>query len=219
MISIRNATGTHGKAAFTLVEMTVVIAIVALLMTMGAALLDGTGAHSRRAAADLLTGMIERARTEAITSRCHVVLAIAEPGDLRGQDAVCRLALFKVERWPEKPGEVVPGVLTSRWRPLESGVALIDDNVGGMKNPLDAPELTISYGANRQRVVTVHAIVFNSRGGLVYPAGSPPVVVRVAEGNYRSGRPVPFRRGNAKTISENLIRIGRVAGRPYRIDG
>ena len=74
----------RGKAAFSLIEMVAVIAILVILMTAGVSLMNGTGSQSRKAGTDMLGGMIEQARTTAITSRSHVVLAVAEPGDLPG---------------------------------------------------------------------------------------------------------------------------------------
>jgi type II secretory pathway pseudopilin PulG len=197
-----------------------VIAILGILMTAGASLLGGTGAHARRAATDLLTGMIEQARTTAITSRSYAVLAIAEPGDLPTGDQTCRLGLFKVKTWPASSSDPVPAVLMSRWRTIETGVVPIGGTVGGLVNPLDeSGELTLTYGTSKTLTVKVHAIVFNSRGSLHFPAGSSPIVMRIAEGNYRGGGAKPFERGDAKTISENVLKIGRVIARPYRSDG
>jgi hypothetical protein len=201
--------------------MVTVIAILVILMMAGVSLMNGTGSQSRRAATDLLAGMIEQARASAITSRCYVILAVAEPGDLLSGDERCRLGLFKVEteNWPDSSAGPVTGVLMSRWRSLETGVALIGGPVDGIENPLDGPELTISYNTGKPMTVKVHAIAISSRGGLHHPAGSSPIVMRIAEGNYRSGKPAPYKRGDTGTITENRLEIGRVIARPYRIDG
>jgi hypothetical protein len=199
--------------------MVAVIAILVILMAAGMRLQGGTGPRARRSAADMLTGLIEQARTAAITSRSCVILAVAEPGDLPSGDTVCRLGLFRVDEWPDSPGAPVPAVLMKRWRALETGVILLGGPVDGVENPLDGPELTIAYGADKPFMVKVHAIAFNSRGGLQFPAGPSPVIMRVAEGNYRGGRATPFQGADTQTISENLIKIGRVNARPYRIDG
>lgn len=201
--------------------MVTVIAILVILMTAGVSLLNGTGSQARKAGADTLTGMIEQARASAITSRSYVVLAIAEPDDLPAGDQRCRLGLFKVamDKWPANPADAINAELMSRWRTLETGVAIIGEKVDGVDNPLDADELTISYGTKKPLTVNVHAIAFNPRGGLHYPAGSTPVVMRVAEGNYRNRKATPFKRGDAGVIAENRLKIGRVIARPYRIDG
>jgi prepilin-type N-terminal cleavage/methylation domain-containing protein len=211
----------RGKPAFSLIEMVTVIAILVILMTAGISLLSGTGSQARKAGTDTLTGMIEQARTSAITSRCYVVLAIAEPGDLPAGDERCRLGLFKVamDKWPANPADTIEAVLMSRWRTLETGVAIIGEKVDGVENPLDADELTISYGANKPLTVNVHAIAFNPRGGLHYPSGSTPVAMRIAEGNYQNRKATPFKRGDAGVIAENRLKIGRVIARPYRTDG
>ena len=212
---------TCGRAAFTLIEMVAVIAILVILMTAGISLLNGSGAQSRKAGSDLLTAMIEQARTTAITSRSYVVLAIAEPGDLPAGDERCRIGLFKVEEWPDPATTplLLKGALLNHWQTLNPGIVPIGGDVDGVANPLDQPQVTISYGGVKNLSVKVHAIAFNSRGGLHYPAGSDPVAIRLAEGAYRGGKVIPNMRGEGKTIAENRLKIGRVTARPYRIDG
>jgi hypothetical protein len=207
-----------------LIEITVVIAVILILLVAGVSLIGGTGPSARKAGADMLTGMIEQGRTAAITSRSYVVLAIAEPGDLPANDTRSRIGLFKVkpDQWPQNTSDPVPAVLMSRWRMLENGVVLIGGEVDGLQNPLDDdihPQLSITYGASgKTRTVVVHAIAFNPRGGLHHPAGSNPIVMRIAEGGYRNGTATPNRRGDSEAISENRLKIGRVTARPYRID-
>jgi hypothetical protein len=193
--------------------MAAVIAILGTLMTAGVSLLSGTGAQSRKAGTEILTGLIEQARITAITSRSHVVLAIAEPGDLPAGDERCRLGLFKVGEWSDSPSAppALAGVLLKRWQTLETGIVLAGGDVDGVNNPLDGDQVTIRYGGAG---VTVHIIAFNPRGGLHYPPGSAPVAIRIAEGHYRGGKAVSNPRGG----SECRLKIGRVTARPYRID-
>lgn len=201
--------------------MVTVIAILVILMTAGVKLMNGTGAQSRKAGSDLLAAMIEQARTSAITSRCYVILAIAEPGDLPAGDERCRLGLFKVavEDWPKTGTDSVKATLMSRWRTLDTGIALIGGDIDGVENPLDGSELTITYGTKTPVTLKAHAIAFTPRGGLHFPSGSGPLAMRIAEGTYQKGKPVAFKRGDSGRISENRFKIGRVVGRPYRIDG
>ena len=198
--------------------MVAVIAILVILMTAGVSLLSGTGAQSRRAGTDLLTGLVEQARTRAITSRSHIVLAIAEPGDLVNGDERCRIGMFRVDEWPTgaTPVTSLNGVLLNRWQTLDTGIALVGGQIDGVENPLDSPQITLAYGVGKS--VKVHAIAFSPRGGLHHPTGSTPVVMRLAEGNYRGGVATPYLRGAAKTIAESRLKIGRVTARPYRID-
>jgi hypothetical protein len=200
--------------------MVAVIAVIVILLTAGVAILGGTGTQARRAATDQLMGMIEQARTTAITSRSTVILAVAEPSDLPAGDQRCRLGLFRVEgEWKPGSNTPVPAVLLNRWRPLESGVVLIGGQVDGVDNPLDGPELTVSYKTNKSYNLSVHALAFNSRGGLIHPAGSTPVALRIAEGGYRNGKASPNKRGDSGAIAESRLKVGRVTARPYRTDG
>jgi prepilin-type N-terminal cleavage/methylation domain-containing protein len=214
-----------GRRAFTLIEISLAIAVLVILLVAGGSLIGGTGASARKAGADMLTGMIEQARTMAISSRSYVVLAVAEPGDLPAGDTRCRIGLFKVNpgQWPENAADPVPAVMMSRWRMLENGVVLIGGAVDGMQNPLDdatQPQLAITCGAAANpRTVVAHAIAFNPRGGLHHPAGSNPIIMRIAEGGYHNGIATPNRRDDTQAIRENRLKIGRVTARPYRIDG
>lgn len=206
------------RRAFTLVEMLIVIAIVSILLLSSIAMLRGFGVQARKSGTDMIHAMIDQARTTAITTRSDVILAIAEPGDLPTGDQRCRLGLFRVVDWPESDSDPIPAVLMSRWKFFETGVALIPGEVDGIPNPLDSAELTVDFGA-RRGPVKVHALAINPRGRLRYPAGSNPVALRLAEGVYRNGVPVPNgAAGNGKVV-ENRIKIGRVSARPYRFDG
>ena len=210
-----------GRSAFTLIEISVTIAVLVILLVGGVSLMSGTGGSARKSGADMLAGMIEQARTTAITSRSYVVLAIAEPSDFSSGENRCRVGLFKVktDQWPEKTSEPVLGVLMNRWRMLENGIVLIGGEQDDLQNPLDGPQLTITYGSDaNSRTVEVHAMVFNPRGGLHYPSGSHPIALRIAEGGYRNGMAALNRRADTQAISENRIKIGRVSARPYRID-
>ena len=196
--------------------MMAVMAIVLALMTAGVSLLNGTAAQSRKAGTDMLSGLIEHARTTAITSRCCVVLAIAEPGDLAVGDECCRIGLFKVDsEWPDASQTPNPleCTLLSRWQILNSGIVLIPD-------ASNLAEISLAYGGPKNLSVRAHAIAFHSRGGLHYPAGSTPITIRIAEGSYRGSPPLPTpnKRGPEQKISENRLKIGRVTARPYRID-
>ena len=206
----------RAKAAFSLIEMVAVIAILVALMTAGVSVLNGTGSQSRKAGTDMLSGLIEQARTTAITSRSYVVLAIAEPGDLPSGDERCRIGLFKVDdEWSDASQTPSPlnCTLLSRWQTLNTGIVLIPD-------ALTSSQITLVYGGTKNLSVKVHAIAFNSRGRLHYPAGSAPITNRIAEGGYRGSPAIatPNKRGSDEKISENRLKIGRITARPYRID-
>lgn len=223
MITPRNFKHLRTVAAFTLIEMVAVIAILATLMTAGVSLLSGTGAQSRKTGTDMLSGLIEQARIKAITTRSNVLLVVAEPGALPAQDERCRIGMFKVaDNWLENPTNVQNAELLSRWQTLNTGIVLLPGDIDKqVPNPLSLDKITITYGGTKGLTVKVHAIAFNSRGGLSYPTGSTPVAIRIAEGGYRGTPPKPTanQRGKDDAISENRLKIGRVTARPYQIDG
>lgn len=203
--------------------MVTVIAILVILMTAGMSLLNGTGAQSRKAGTDMISGLVEQARTIAITSRTEVLLAIAEPGDLVGSDEKCRIGLFR-KRAPVT-GTPDRYDLLTRWQTLNTGIVLIGrqpndpPTANQLTNPLDVQQMDVVYGpASKEITVNVHFISINSRGSLKLPTGSGPIAFRIAEGAYRKKIATPNIRSGAKGPTENLLRVGRATARPYRMD-
>ena len=213
-------TKASNTSAFSLLETLAVVAIFAILMTSGISLMRGTGAQSRKATSELMINLIEQARTKAITSRSHVVLAIAEPADFPTGDERFHIGLFRVDQWPDPaiPPLVLNGKILNRWQSLDSGIVLIGGEVNGLANPLDQTKATLSYGEAKSRSVRVHLVAFNSRGGLDWPLDANPIALRIAEGRYQYGMAVAYRRGEQKRIAESRLKIGRISARPYPID-
>lgn len=223
--NLRAVTGTwtstkpQWKAGFSLIELLAVMAVITILLAAGIKILSGTSAQARKTGTDALIATIEQGRSSAITTHSIVLLAIAEPGDLPAGDDRARLGLFKISEWPDS-ATTVNGTLLRRWQPIPTGAIPYGGDFEGIRNPFDLPEITVRYqSAGKDVEVTVHAIAFTPRGGLHWPTGSDPVVMRLAEGGYRGGKAVPDRRGDARIVSENRLRIGRVVARPWRIDG
>jgi hypothetical protein len=194
------------------------MAVILLLAGIGTTLLRDTGSQARKTATDALSGLIEKARTTALARRTPVVLAIAEPGDLPTDDGRCRIGLFQLSAWPERAA-ALDAVLLRRWQVLPTGVVLLPGGVNGLRNPRDEPEATIRY-LSGQRLIegNFHILAFNSRGGLLSPAGSDPVCLRIAEGAYRQRQPAANSRRKDR-VAETTLRIGRLTARPYRLDG
>jgi prepilin-type N-terminal cleavage/methylation domain-containing protein len=220
MIVFLNPISSRRRPAFSLLEMVVVLTIITVLTVAGLSFMGGTGASSRKAGTEMLRGLIEQARTRAITMNRPILLAIAEPGDLSLAQDRCQIGLFSIESYSELIAPV-RGTLLGRWQALEPGVILIGGSDGGVINPLDQAELNVIYGGEKNLKVTVHGIVFQARGGLLHPPGVGSLELRIAEGGYRGSpkKPQPLRRGDDGRPVENRLKIGRVIARSYPVDG
>lgn len=203
-------------AGFSLFELLVVLAIVALLAAAGIHLISSTRAQARRTATDHFLAMAEQARTTAVAKRTSVLLALVEPSD---QTEKCRIGLLQIRGdWPASSPIPSPLACTllGPWKSFESGIVFLPGAVDGIENPLDCEEISVSFPGKTP--LRVHGLIFRSQGGLQFPAGSGPIAIRIAEGSYRAGKPTPDLRAGQSTVAENRIKIGRVTGRAYLID-
>ena len=203
---------------FSLVEIVAGMAVIALLLTAGIYALGSTGGQARQVATTTVVGMLEQARTSAITSHCVVVLAVAEPGEYPSNDHRCRLGLFKIHEWPAKPA-TLDGIPLGHWQSLPVGVIILPGSVSGLRNPRDEPAITIRYlAANQATSGLFFLLAFSPRGSLLWPSGADPLALRIAEGSYRNGQPTPNTRSRSGGIAESHLQIGRITARPYQFD-
>jgi len=194
------------------------MAVIALLLTVGIHALGGTEGQARQVATTTVVGLLEQARTTAITSHCVVVLAVAEPGEHSSNDNRCRLGLFKIQKWPTEPA-ALDGIPVSHWQSLPVGVVILPGSVSGLRNPLDEPAITIRYlEANQATSARIYLLAFSPRGSLLWPSGADPLALRIAEGAYRNGQPTPNTWGRSGGIAESHLQIGRITARPYQFD-
>jgi len=209
------------RQGFTMVELLAVIAVVSILLVAGSAALRNTPTQARKTSMDSMLSAIEQARTHAIAKRTHAVLAVVEPGDaLGGNPGVQQIGLFEVTAWPDNETTDITSldvVQVGRWQSVEKGVILIDGSPPStpLANALDAAPITLRLSGGT-REMRARVMVFHPRGGLRLPAGSAPVVLRLAEGGIRGGEAIPIRRNG--NIAESTLRVGRVIARPYRND-
>lgn len=205
------------RPGFSLVELLVVMAIMLIVVALSASLFKSTGASKLRSSADQVVGMIEQARTAAITRRKPVMLAVREPA-ASGEDEVL-IGLFELEDLGGAPdGSGHAARLMRRWQRLPSGVVFLDGPVEaadatGLRNLADEDPITVTWRDGAQSEA-MHGVVFTPRGGMGLPAGSDPMVFKIGLGAYQDGRPVSTGAGSVRAF-----RIGRVVARPWRLDG
>jgi prepilin-type N-terminal cleavage/methylation domain-containing protein len=219
-----NVLTNHAARAFTLIEMVVVMAIITTLMIAGTSLLSGRGPQSRRTGTDMLCGLIEHARTTAMTTHSEILIAIAEPGDLPGSDGHARIGLFrKIVSTASKSITTVDHYdRISRWQIFQTGVVILGGKpavtqLDGAQNPMDEPKQ--EFIDSRQNLkMTMHAISINAGGSVIIPDGSGSIFFRISEGSYRDGKAIPNIPKGMQVTPENLLKIGRVIARPYQIN-
>ena len=82
---------------------------------------------------------------------------------------------------------------------------------------MDGEGLRLRYGRGFLRTARVHALVFGPDGGLVWPDGYGPAVLRLVAGHYERGRPVASRRQEVGRATETMLQVGRGIARAFEV--
>lgn len=169
--SMKRAVRRRAYAGFSLLEMLVVVAVVAIMMALMLPAVAGfSSTAGRRGAVNILMNTFEQARTAAIESGrpVHVLLYrrnFPEP------DAVM------VVRDPVDGLESSPLERLTKWTKLPKGVLLHDP---GAANILSQAPLTSSFlsrlspSPQPSSGEKINLVTFNETGGVDYPSGSSP---------------------------------------------
>lgn len=180
--------------------------------------------HERRTAASTMRAMVDLARNVAMARRREVILAFASPEEIPGHGQALRMGIFFCEdRSPTggvaylaEQGEIRCRAM-QRWRNLQAGVVLMPGGVmaGGGVNPMDGAGMRLRYGRGFLRTARVHGLVFGPDGGLVWPEGEGPAVLRLVAGGYERGRPVASRKQDVGRAPETVLQVGRGIARAF----
>ncbi|GAA5481043.1 GspH/FimT family pseudopilin [Haloferula sargassicola] len=197
-------------AGFTLIEMIAVVCIMATLVAVGMGLFQRTGSEAVKTGTEKFAAMVEQARTTAITRRKPVALALVSPGEAGLGDEQCRLGLFELEEW--EANQPVTGSQVQRWEALPGGVGFDSGAFESLSNAAESERVSLTW-KNGAEKAELPMLVFSSRGALLSPSGSQPVVVILSSGVHQHGRFIP-REGGGRRI----VRIGRVVARPWILD-
>ena len=203
------------RAAFTLVEMLVVLSIIAIVLAaLIPAVTSLSKAGGRRAARDSLLGGIEQARAEAIKSGqpTYVVFPTFSSG---AQSTLDRYnyrsyAIFEID-----PATGVAKQLTD-WKSFPTGVALRAAGPAPLSNPpLPAwtPPPGFTFTPDTSSSPTFLSFQFNSNGEVMAPAGN--VLLGVFEGYVTSsGTEVATTKdGSGNPSAVEYIMVSQFTGR------
>lgn len=202
-----------GAGGFALIELMGVIVIAGMLLVVAASWWKPDRGQARELAVDQIEAAIRNAREVAASRRARVMVAWAMPED--GATTGVRMAWFRVERGPhpDAVGDgVVEAIALQRWQVLPKGVVLATGQAGGMCNLMDGEAWRLRQPGREE--LMVHGIILDAQGRMIAPAGSEGLMLRVAEGFYREGRPqLDVSEGG---VRESHLSVGRTYARVMR---
>lgn len=193
---------------FTLLEMLLALACLAIMLVMMAVSAKPDGAAELKIAAQQLSGLVDQARTKAVTCRKNVVLALIEPGALASDNESPGAALFELRGNPPPPGEALEVKQISRWIWWEQGVEFSDEAADGALGVLAQPKRVLRLD-RKSLEIRAAVVIFTFSGGISAPGDSGKVSLAL----------VRSRRGKARHetggAAEQLV-IGRSIARVER---
>ncbi len=221
---VRSSPGARvpGREAFSLIEVLVVVAVLGLLLAIAAPGFVALG-PSRKAGINELAGFLEHARSEAVTRRREMVVALADERFPDPELALRAYALFTSDEDEESAlRQITP------WRSLPAGVVfanrehLVVNPGDAIRTLLDLPPNRIvpvqGAGGNAAEMRSLPCLVFGPDGNVREPgfADADALHLGVIEGFFdaATGRVVVIAKanGDGPAIADGLA-IGFYTGR------
>jgi prepilin-type N-terminal cleavage/methylation domain-containing protein len=162
---------THHSTGFTLMEVMITVALIAVMSTLLMPALRGLmGVAGPRGGVNVLSTAVEQARLSAMESGQDTYVGFPfQAGNLDEEVRYSSIIVFRDTREDEE-GDFVP---VSRWQRLPQGVFIESDDLGDTANPGDAvPKL------NGQAIGSLTVLKFDRFGKLF---ADQPVVIRVGQ--------------------------------------
>lgn len=199
--------------AFSLIEILVVVAIIAVLLAAAVPMLSNFAANASQASREIVKAHLQQARAHAIASGASTAVAIPVLGS-GGELGARAISLFEVEK---SGADYIPAkdangdeMLLQRWETLPGNFHFLAASQISSGKPTivdSADTLQTNY---KGEAVTCHLIVFSPTGQIVLPASE--IHIALAQAVPR-GNSLSLTRKNEGRPVFDLIQVNRLTGR------
>lgn len=201
---------------FTLMEVVAVVAVIGILLAVGAGGFLATGTSERRVARGEILAMLTRARSHAIASGTPTAMAMIGPGagpeEMRGK----AVTIFEVKQDVASGRWEVAGRMR-RWAFLPGATILMGGSGEGGRNIMDGAaglrvEVPSGAGGGKDEIAAPF-VVFDATGAVIHPSGSGRLEIHIGEGVIRDGLlTVTSKTSSGQAITDRVV-LSRLTGR------
>lgn len=206
-----------GRIGFTLVEMLVVLAIIAIVTLVAAPLFTNPADNGRQSAKVLLRSHLNQARAHALATGKPTAVLIPDSRTTESNGGLLGIAEVESSGGPNPPYRVTS--LIQRWISLPDTMFFLGSSALNLPVvPLTDRE-PVAKATYRTREVDCYGVVFAPDGRIIYPAADgKPLALAIGQGRRTpSGVTSTLRGGGGKPIHD-LVQVNRLNGRMRSLD-
>jgi len=207
----RMANTVRSFPAFSLVELLAVIAIMSILLLVGAGVMSPNESRRTSMARDMVNAHLEQARSHAISTGLPTAVVFAPSDPNLGRNSGRILGVVEIS------GADKNTKLLSRWTELPRGQIFMPQALASLTRPTildNEARLLVSYRGEQSQAVelTMPYVLFGSEGSVLHPVGEK-ITIAVGAGIALNSGALQLTGANRGKETAMVIQVSPLSGK------